>query len=97
MTQEIIEKEIDARLDEPDNNFGGIFNSGYSQGFRDGAHWRINFVWHKASEKPNGLFIILIEFGEEEFGLGVTSDDLEGARRWAYLDDLLPDGEEAER
>lgn len=62
--------------------------------FMDGARWRINSVWHKATEKPNGLFIILIEFGEEEFGLGVTSDDLKGARRWAYIIDLLPEGKE---
>ena len=46
MTREQIEKEIDARLDEPDNEWDGIFNSGYSRGFRDGAQWRINSVWH---------------------------------------------------
>ena len=94
MTQEIIEKEIDARLEEPDNDFDGIFNCGYSRGFRNGARWRVNSVWHKATEKPNGLFIILIEFGEKEFGLGVTSDDLKGARRWAYIIDLLPERKE---
>lgn len=37
MTREQIEKEIDARLEEPDNNWDGIFNSGYSRGFREGA------------------------------------------------------------
>lgn len=45
MTREQIEKEIDARLEEPDNEWDGIFNSGYSRGFRDGARWRINSVW----------------------------------------------------
>lgn len=49
MTRELIEKEIDERLEEPDNNWDGIFNSGYSRGFRDGAQWRINSVWHKPS------------------------------------------------
>ena len=46
MTREQIEKEIDVRLEEPDNEWDGIFNSGYSRGFRDGAQWRINSVWH---------------------------------------------------
>ena len=46
MTREQIEKEIDVRLEEPDNEWDGIFNSGYSRGFRDGARWRINSVWH---------------------------------------------------
>lgn len=46
MTREQIEKAIDARLDEPDNEWDGIFNSGYSRGFREGAAWRINSVWH---------------------------------------------------
>ena len=39
MTREQIEKEIDARLDEPENELDGIFNSGYSRGFKDGAEW----------------------------------------------------------
>lgn len=49
MTREQIEKEINARLEEPDNDWDGIFNSGYSRGFREGAQWRINAVWHKPS------------------------------------------------
>lgn len=49
MTREQIEKEIDERLEEPDNNWDGIFNSGYSRGFMAGAEWRINAVWHKPS------------------------------------------------
>lgn len=73
MTQEIIEKEIDARLNEPDNNFGGIFNSGYSQGFRDGARWRIASVWHKPSaygnELINGLDVIVKTHKGYRFGI----------------------------
>lgn len=49
MTREQIEKEIDSRLDEPDCEWDGIFNSGYSRGFREGAQWRINSVWQKPS------------------------------------------------
>lgn len=66
--------------------------------FIAGAEWRINSVWHDAKEKPNGMFVIVIDFGdevgEEEYGFGVTADDLEGAKRWAYVSDLLPERKE---
>ena len=55
MTREQIEKAIDARLDEPDNQWDGIFNSGYARGFTEGAEWRINSVWHKPSENVESL------------------------------------------
>ena len=66
--------------------------------FQYAAKWRINSVWHDVSEKPNGMFVIIIDFGNEispeEFGLGMTSDDLNGAKRWAYISDLLPERKE---
>ena len=51
MTREQIEKEIDERLDEPDNNWDGIFNSGYSRGFRDGAQWLADRLCHLPLDK----------------------------------------------
>mgnify|MGYP000386827016 CR=1 FL=1 len=67
-------------------------------GFQYAANWRIDSVWHDVSEKPNGMFVIIIDFGNEispeEFGLGMTSDDLNGAKRWAYISDLLPERKE---
>lgn len=66
--------------------------------FVAGADWRINSVWHDVEEKPNGMFVIIIDFGNEigaeEFGLGITADDLNGAKRWAYVSDLLPERKE---
>lgn len=61
------------------------------EAFEDGANWRIDSVWHNMSEKPNGLFVILADFGEEEYSLGITLDGIESAKRWAYVSDLLPD------
>ncbi len=62
--------------------------------FMEGVEWRIDSVWHDAKkENPNGMSVILIDFGNdvgEEYGLGVSSEDLVGAKRWAYLADLLP-------
>lgn len=66
--------------------------------FVEGAQWRINSVWHDANERPNGMFVILIDFGTEispeEFGIGLTADDLDGAKRWAYISDLFPERKE---
>ena len=46
MKKEVIEKEIRSRLDEPDNEWDSIFNSGFSRGFSAATEWRINSVWH---------------------------------------------------
>lgn len=41
------------------------------------------------------MFVFIIDFGDEvgaeEYGLGVTADDLIGSKRWAYISDLLPE------
>ena len=101
MTREQIEKEIDARLEEPDNNWNGIFNSGYSRGFREGARWRINAVWHETSELPSrsGYLAVLCHNGIMEtihhtIGIGFQEMQLKGYSKWAYVDDLLPDRKE---
>lgn len=101
MTQEIIEKEIDARLDEPDNNFGGIFNNGYSQGFRNGARWRIDSVWHDAREMPKLREHIVVKTKQGDFtSWFVTPDIMQvfdkfNVELWARSSDLLPEGKEA--
>lgn len=110
MEREQIEKEINARLEEPDNDWDGIFNSGYSRGFREGAQWRINSVWHDASEEPEQEGEpILMEY--EDWGIKgsdyTVCDDIwdyrirlkrDGAYctilRWAYMKDLIPERKE---
>lgn len=71
------------------------------EGFKQGAQWRIDSVWHDAKKgKPNGMSVILIDFANdagEEYGLGVSSEDLVGAKRWAYISDLIPDRKEGGR
>ena len=64
----------------------------FGEGFYYGAEWRINSVWHDMSEKPNGMFAILIDFGGdfEEYSLGINLDGAETAKRWAYISDLTP-------
>ena len=62
--------------------------------FMDGARWRINSVWHNMNEKPNGMFVILADFGQEEYSLGINLEGMESATRWAYVSDLLPERKE---
>ena len=64
------------------------------EGFIAGAQWRINSVWHNMNEKPNGMFVILADFGQEEYSLGINLEGMESAKRWAYVSDLLPERKE---
>lgn len=100
MKQEQIEKEIDARLEEPDNDWDGIFNSGYSRGFREGAQWRINSVWHDANEKPDKNQLVVFEC-KKTYGNGYSVNFGENygllknvLLSWAYMKDLIPERKE---
>lgn len=101
MTREQIEKEINARLEEPDNDWDGIFNSGYSRGFREGAQWRINAVWHDAHEEPqrSGMLIASNEDGNYILCGPNNSNWKQTVKlfrimNWAYIIDLLPERKE---
>lgn len=77
--------------------------------YKAGADWRINSVWHDASEEPERLeSTVLVEI--EEFGIeGYIYDTIEAVdygrilrkryssvRRWAYVEDLIPDRKESQ-
>lgn len=102
MTREQIEKEIDVRLEEPDNKWDGIFNSGYSRGFRDGAQWRINSVWHDAeTETPRNNEPIIGITGKICCYMGLCGETAKEIcpemKKWAYISDLLPERKEEEK
>lgn len=67
--------------------------------FIAGARWRIDSVWHEASEKP-GKDLVLFEC-RREYGKTYTVSFGENYEllnkvliRWAYVADLLPCGKE---
>ena len=70
--------------------------------FISGTQWRINSVWHDASEKPeNGRYILVDkEYRFQEVWKQDICDDwlndvnYFGVKRWAYLDDLIPERKE---
>lgn len=67
--------------------------------FEDGARWRINSVWHDASEKPNGNNKCLVELRipgrrNPTYKLWTWGWENSFVTRWAYIDDLLPERKE---
>ena len=68
--------------------------------FMDGAQWRINSVWHDASEKPDKNQLVLFEC-RKTYGRGYSVNFGENydllknvVLRWAYVIDLLPERKE---
>lgn len=105
MTREQIEKEIDVRLEEPDNEWDGIFNSGYSKGFREGAQWRINAVWHDTCDIAEPGNDCLVEYMDGDENVCIRIDrrseyewinacHYDKILRWAYISDLIPERKE---
>ena len=79
----------------------------YEQGFKDGANWRINSIWHDAKEDPKEKEMLVVidkdgditqnDFMIDEFvGCDRWSDYVQdvGIVRWCYRKDLIPNKEE---
>lgn len=73
----------------------------YELGFKDGANWRINSVWHDINEMPeDGRIIVLLgKYGTMliygpnmmYYKESVIADG--GFLKWAYKEDLIPNME----
>ena len=69
--------------------------------FVEGAQWRINSVWHGASEIPqhSGLLIAICKDGKALLcgpnnSNWKTTVKIFHIVKWAYIDDLLPERKE---
>lgn len=71
--------------------------------FMEGAKWRINSVWHDATEKPTKKKIIIVVTDDGymlQISFIIGADDWdkfvnEGCiAKWCYKEDLLPNMEE---
>ena len=101
MTKEDIDKaaikniEFQGKLD-----LGSIIENSCRESFVLGANWRINSVWHDASEKPRRNKWYIAQIGDNAFDTFTDSVNWNSyARslniiRWAYIEDLLPNKEE---
>lgn len=68
--------------------------------FIAGANWRINKMWHDASEKPKqGCMTLVVCSNGTSYVCGPNYSDWNDAvrvfliERWAYIEDLLPEEE----
>ena len=96
MTREQIERAAMlscASKDEVLTDFG-------SSCFIEGAQWRINSVWHDASEKPDKNQLVVFEC-RKTYGRGYSVNFGENydllknvLLGWAYVIDLLPERKE---
>ena len=106
MTREQIEKEARDYISDVyagDGYFLPDYEEEVRDGFIAGAQWRIDSVWHDASEKyeirlpsvvvfKNGRAAVYLDLRD------VTYDGLwDEVKEYAYLKDLRPDRKEDER
>lgn len=112
MTREQIEKAAlqcaKDRWGDSESQHAMAKAQGTVYGFKQGAQWRINSVWHNSKEEPDKRKEILAEFrfmtpdGEivSRREIVESLDDLCDSHcdvlNWAYLDDLMYNKEEAE-
>lgn len=68
----------------------------FYEGFLKAANWRINSVWHDASEIPDIGEVIIVElFGKVwDYGTYNVGDSIHPKAKWAYMNDLIPSKED---
>ena len=103
MTNEDIEKAVRGFIEAGENNAGLCeHESGlYHDGFVDGANWRINSVWHDASEAPqhSGMLIAICKDGKAVL-CGPNNSNWKitvkifRIVKWAYIEDIIPNMED---
>jgi hypothetical protein len=80
--------------------YNDIDRNALYKGFYWGAQWRINSVWHDASEKPDMSKEIIVIYPDKSCrvfrpnGVWETLIEVDKFIRWAYVEDLLPNMEE---
>ncbi|WP_405371606.1 hypothetical protein [Phocaeicola sp.] len=101
MTKEDIKKAaVDSCVFE-NSIFNPELTPYYEQGFKDGANWRINSVWHTMDVVPEREVLLALH----GYGRTITikwngdmkwkgMDKFFRAAKWAYMDDLLPNKED---
>lgn len=109
MDKEQIEKAASEAQEEMAKRFiqDENFQPTFINAFKSGADWRINSVWHDASEEPikgkymwlalcKGEKVLVYEGWHSAFSWSVYAPML-GIIMWAYVEDLIPERKEAEQ
>ena len=83
---------------KPSYTNGQYDNIAIAEAFEDGAQWRINSVWHDGTASCEARRKALVLFKNGNAAVYKDLRDLAFEQLWgevdkfAYLDDLLPDG-----
>lgn len=102
MTQEQIERAADLYSANATPTFvdGCFARHATADAFEAGAQWRINSVWHDASEQPRRNTWYIAQIGDSAFDTFTDSANWKSYAKglniicWAYLEDLLPNKED---
>ena len=98
MNIETIEKAANAYIGHEPEWDEGVHVHAERLAFVNGARWRINSVWHDKEEIPQKCRRCLVELtsrsGHKVYRLWNGEWDNPYLTKWAYVDDLLPDGKE---
>lgn len=102
MTKEDIEKAAVNNCVIENSIFNPALTPYYQQGFKDGAEWRINSVWHNVSDIPEERRFCLYILKDGTYGCGYyhkEDNSIWYARfndvvKWAYIEDLIPNTED---
>ncbi len=99
--EDIEKKSLEyAKTATPSCVFGDFDKYAIADAFEHGASWRIDSVWHEASEEPERNRIYLAQLGDSAFDTFYDSGNWEifprrvNMQRWAYVEDLLPNKQE---
>lgn len=98
MTKEQIEKAVNDYIGYEPEVDEGLGTKLRREAFKDGAEWRINSVWHEASEAPekNKYIAVMFKSKSKGFTLWYSTDDIiqvfkaHRITMWAYVIDLMP-------
>ena len=98
MTKEDIEKAaVDSCVFE-NSIFNPELTPYYEQGFKDGANWRIETIWHNDLKIGEPKKPILVRFKNGLFHLCEDIRELKGieseVEMFAYIEDLIPNTED---
>lgn len=87
-----IEKAIEKFIDVPENDWDGIYNSGFSRGFRKGIDWFVSSIWKKDVDNEKRKGPILVKFANGLYNLFEDVSEIKDIKGkvdgFVYLEDL---------
>jgi len=88
-----VEKAIEKFIDVPENDWDGIYNSGFSRGFRKGIDWFVSSIWKKDVDNEKRKGPILVKFTNGLYNLFESVSEIKDIKNkvdgFVYLEDLI--------